>query len=136
VTTTPKKGDPVEVFPAVVNAGQVSVSHAHSRGMSHGTPAATPTAAPAASLPTQMRHPWRSVARTWVAAGIGFAALADPIYEAATHHDAAAATGFAATALAVCGGVTKVLALPGVEKILRATPGLRWLAAAPAPKKG
>jgi hypothetical protein len=120
VNTTPKKGDPVEVVPAILNGSA-------RRGDQFAV------AAPAASLPTQMRHPWRSIARTWVAAGIGFAAMADPIYQAATGHDPAAAGGFAAAALAVCGGVTKVLALPGIEKILRSTPGIRWLAAAPAP---
>lgn len=115
---TPKLDDPVEVVPAVIDAATRAGD-------------VFPVAIAAASLPTQMRHPWRSIARTWVAAFIGFAAMAQPIYSAATGHDPAQAGGFAAIALAICGGITKVLALPGVEKILRATPGLRWLAAAP-----
>lgn len=123
---TPKVDDPVEVVPSVVleprmvdtEYGQVTVPTAIGK--------------PAASLPTQMRHPWRSIARTWVAAVIGFAAMAPLIYDQATGHNPEAAGGLVAAALAICGGVTRVLAIPGVEKILRATPGLSWLAAAPA----
>lgn len=79
---------------------------------------------------TQAQHPWRATARTAVSAGIGVAALAPVIYEAATQSSPEAATGAAAGVLAICGAVTRVLALPQVEGFLRRTPGLRWLAAA------
>ena len=83
---------------------------------------------------TQARHPFRAVLRTTVAFLIGFAPLAPLAYEAATNHNPEAATGVAATSLAICAGVTRLLAVPQLEALLRKTPGLRWLAAAPAPK--
>lgn len=64
---------------------------------------------------TQSKHPWQAVLRTLFAAVVGLAAMAAPVYEAITQGSAAAATGWAAVALAICGAVTRVLALPGVD---------------------
>lgn len=67
------------------------------------------------TTPTQVRRPWRAVARTAFQAVVGAAAIAAPVYEAATNHDPAAATGWAATGLAVSAGITRVMAFPGVN---------------------
>lgn len=64
-------------------------------------------------------HPWRRTARTIFAALVAAASMAPAVYVAATHHDPAAATGYAATGLAIAGAVTRVLALPVVEAFLR-----------------
>jgi len=81
---------------------------------------------------TQARHPVRAMLRTSVAFVVGLAPLAPAIYQAATNHNPEAATGLAATSLAIANGVTRVLAIPRLEALLRKTKGLRWLAAAPA----
>lgn len=81
--------------------------------------------------PTQVHRPWRATVRTMVQAAISLAIIADPIYEAITKQDPAAATGYAAAALAIAGGITRLMAMPQIEEILRSTPGLRWLAAHP-----
>lgn len=65
--------------------------------------------------PTQVRRPWRATARTVFQGLVGAAAMAAPVYGAATHHDPAAATGWAATGLAISAGITRVMALPGVN---------------------
>lgn len=128
MTTTPKQDDPVEVVPAVtftptfgtdVDAVTVPGGYAVSQ--------------PAAVMPTQMRHPWKATVRTAVAFIVGVAPLAPEIYRQATQHDPAQATGTAAVALAIAGGVTRVLAMPSVEQLLRRFKVTRWLAAAAAP---
>src|SRR5690349_13583184 len=68
--------------------------------------------------PTQVKRPWRATARTVFQGVVGAAAMAGPVYGAATHHDPAAATGWAATGLAISAGVTRVMALPGVNEWL------------------
>ena len=68
-----------------------------------------------AAAPTQVRRPWRATARTAFQGLVGAASMAAPVYVAATHHDAGAATGWAATGLAISAGVTRVIALPGVN---------------------
>lgn len=79
--------------------------------------------------PTQVKRPWRTTARTVFQGLVGAAAIAAPVYEAATHHDPATAGGWAATGLAISAGVTRVMALPGVNSWLeRFVP---WLAAEP-----
>lgn len=89
---------------------------------------------------TQSKHPWQAVARTIFAALVGAAAMAAPIYEAITQGSAAAATGWAAIALGICGAITRVLALPGVDAWLAAY--LPWLSTGhhteqpPAPTEG
>ena len=79
--------------------------------------------------PTQVRRPWRATARTVFQGLVGAASMAAPVYEAATHHDAGAATGWAATGLAISAGVTRVMALPGVNEWLQRF--LPFLAAEP-----
>jgi predicted phage tail protein len=69
----------------------------------------------ALAQPTQVKRPWRTTARTVFQGIVGAAAMAAPVYEAATHHDAAAATGWAATGLAISAGVTRVMAVPMVN---------------------
>ncbi len=76
---------------------------------------------------TQAQHPWRATVRTVVAFVIGLAAIWGLIVEAAGVDPELPVVSLS---LAVAGGVTRVLALPGVEALLRRTPGLRWLAAA------
>ena len=65
--------------------------------------------------PTQVRRPWRATARTVFQGVVGAAAMAAPVYGAATHHDAAAASGWAASGLAISAGVTRVMAVPAVN---------------------
>ena len=67
------------------------------------------------AAPTQVRRPWRATARTAFQGLVGFAAIAPMAYEAATHQNPGAATGWAATGLAISAGVTRVMALPGVN---------------------
>lgn len=69
------------------------------------------------TLPPPAR-PWIKTARTVLAAAIMLAGIAPAIYQAATNHDPAAATGLAALGLAVAGGITRVMALPQVNAIL------------------
>lgn len=72
-------------------------------------------------------HPWRRTVRTGFQFVVAFAPVAPQMYEAATQQEAGAATGFAATGLAVMLGITRVMALPSVEELLqRFAP---WLAA-------
>lgn len=67
---------------------------------------------------TQSRHPWRATLRTVFAALVALAAMAGPMYTAATGNSPEAATGWAAVMLAVTGAVTRVLALPQVDEWL------------------
>lgn len=78
---------------------------------------------------TQSAHPWRATARTLFALIVGVAAMAPAIYTAVTGDDPAAASGWAATALAISGAVTRVMALEAVEAFLQAY--VPWLAARP-----
>lgn len=82
--------------------------------------------------PTQVRRPWRSTVRTIFQAVVAGAAVAPSVYEAAAHHNADAATGWAAGGLALAAAITRVMALPAVEAFLaRFVP---FLAAEPKPK--
>lgn len=65
--------------------------------------------------PTQTRHPWRAVARTVFAAVVALASLL-PYIAAEAHIDAVPAVG---QVLAVAGAITRILAIPGVDKWLR-----------------
>lgn len=80
-------------------------------------------------LPTQAKHPARAVVRTIFQAAVGFAVMSPLIYSAATHHDAAEATGWAAVALGITGTVTRILAVPAVNAWLATF--LPFLSAAP-----
>lgn len=117
MTTTPKQGEPVEVVPAVVERwsnrrGQIAVAE----------PAA-------AVLPTQVRRPWRSTARTIFQATVSLAAMWGLVVAALDLPDWA----WVGTSVAVAGGITRVMAIPAVETWLRRF--LPFLAAAPAPKE-
>lgn len=67
---------------------------------------------------TQERKPWRATARTTFAALVAIASMAPMVYESATHNDPAAASGWAATGLAICGAVTRIMAMPAVNQFL------------------
>lgn len=81
---------------------------------------------------TQTQRPWRTVVRTVFQALIGLAALAPFVVDAAGLDTARLPwlLGF----LAVCAGITRVMALPQVEDWLGKY--LRFLAADPPPKPG
>ena len=78
------------------------------------------------AISTQSEHPWRATVRTVFAAIVALAAMAGPIYTAATQQSPEAATGWAAVMLAITGAVTRVLALPQVDEWLARY--LPWLA--------
>ena len=83
--------------------------------------------------PTQVRRPWRTVVRTVFQALVALAALSPVIYSAATNADPATATGALGGVLVVSAGITRVMALPGVNGWLeRFVP---FLAAEPSPLK-
>lgn len=75
--------------------------------------------------PTQTRHPWRATVRTIFAAGVALLTLL-PVIAATAGVDTVPAI---AQVLLVAGAVTRVLALPGVERFLELY--LPWLAASP-----
>lgn len=81
-------------------------------------------------MATQVERPWRTVARTVVQGVAGLAAAAPVIYQAAVQESPEIATGGAAVALAVSGAITRVMALPQVEDLLRRF--APWLAADPS----
>ena len=78
---------------------------------------------------TQVQYPWRSTVRTLVQGFVGLCSMAPLIYAAWTQQDPAAATGAAGGALAVAGGVARVMALPVVDTWLKRY--LPWLASEP-----
>lgn len=79
--------------------------------------------------PTQQSYPWRTVVRTGFQALVSGAAMVPLVYQQATHHDPAAATGFAAAALGIAAGLTRVMAVPAVDQFL--TKYVPFLAATP-----
>lgn len=68
---------------------------------------------------TQQLHPWRTVVRSVFQFIVAVAAAAPLIYVAVTNASPEAATGAAAVALAVSGAITRVMALPVVDEILK-----------------
>lgn len=82
------------------------------------------------SSATQVRRPWRAVARTAVAMFVGVAAMLPALVPAAGLDESAPPI---AAALAIASGVTRVLALPQVEAFLQRFGLTAWLAAEPAP---
>lgn len=83
------------------------------------------------TTPTQVRRPWRTVARTVFQAVVALAAIAPFVYQAATNSDPARATGLLGVVLVVAASITRVMALPSVNGFLeRFVP---WLAAEPKP---
>lgn len=84
-----------------------------------------PDAEVLAATPTQTVHPWRAVARTVFAAVVALLTLFPTVAVAAGID----AWPVVVQALVVTAGITRVLALPGVNDFLaRFVP---WLAAAP-----
>lgn len=75
--------------------------------------------------PTQTRHPWRATARTVFAATVALL----PFLPAVADALGVSAVPVVAGALAAVGGITRVLAMPGVDGWLRRF--LPWLAAEP-----
>lgn len=75
--------------------------------------------------PTQTRHPWRATVRTVFAATVALLSLL-PVIAATAGVDTVPAI---AQVLVVAGAVTRVLALPGVERFLELY--VPWLAASP-----
>lgn len=94
------------------------------------TGAATPGTT-AKVLPTQVRRPWRSTARTIFQALVGLAVIAPLVaaaIEEATGYDLEGVP-FIAAVLAGAAAVARVMAVPAVEVWLRRF--VPWLAAAP-----
>lgn len=71
---------------------------------------------------TQIQHPWRATLRTWFAAIIAFAAMYPAIIAAAGLPD----TAWVAVSVAVAGAITRIMALPAVNKFIGRF--LPWLA--------
>ncbi len=69
-------------------------------------------------VPTQSRHPWRATLRTIFQAGLAIATLAPTVAAVGgwDHLDAAPAVG---QVLLVCGIITRIMAVPGVNDLLR-----------------
>jgi hypothetical protein len=75
--------------------------------------------------PTQTRHPWRATTRTIFAAAVALLSLA-PVIAMTAGVDTIPAI---AQVLIIAGAVTRVLALPGVERFMEIY--IPWLAASP-----
>ena len=78
----------------------------------------------APSTPTQVRHPWRATIRTAVAVVIALAAMLPALVDASGLDDTWPP---AAGALAIAGAITRVMALPVVDRFLARF--LPWLSA-------
>lgn len=76
-------------------------------------------------VPTQSQHPWRATVRTIVAAMLALAVILPVV---ATELGISQLS-WVAVALAVAGGVTRVLALPAVNEWLKEY--VPWLSATP-----
>jgi len=68
---------------------------------------------------TIVSRPTRRTIRSTFQGAVAFAGIAPLIYQAATNHSPEAATGAAAAGIAICGAVTRVMALPAVEGFLQ-----------------
>jgi hypothetical protein len=79
------------------------------------------------ATPTQTRFPLRATLRTVLQAGLPLVVAAPQIYTAATQHDPAQATGWAASILIAAGILARVMAVPVVNDAL----GKIGLSAAP-----
>lgn len=76
-------------------------------------------------VPTQTRHPGRATFRTIVAVALGLI----PLLPAIIDELGLSSVGWIAGALAIAATVTRVLAMPSVNKLV--TEYLPWLAPAP-----
>lgn len=79
---------------------------------------------PPARKPTQVKHPWRAVARTVVAGGIAFIPIGTYMLQEANLHTVPAVAAF----ISLGALITRVLAMPTTERFLRDY--IPWLAAA------
>lgn len=70
------------------------------------------------TLSTQIKHPWRTTARSVFQAFVTLASVAPSIYSAAMAHDAALAKGWVGAGLVIAGAVTRVMAMPQVDDFL------------------
>lgn len=70
---------------------------------------------PVPTNPTQARHPWRATVRTIFAAIIALAAMLPLLVEASGVDETA---GAVAGALAIAGGITRIMAIPQVNEFL------------------
>ncbi|HEV7950613.1 MAG TPA: hypothetical protein VGP24_12675 [Glaciihabitans sp.] len=68
---------------------------------------------------TQQLHPWRTTVRSLFQFIVAAASAAPLIFTAITQHSPEAATGAGATALIVAGSITRVMALPVVDEMLK-----------------
>lgn len=93
--------------------------------------AAVAAVAVAAAPATQVRRPWRSTFRTLFQFTVGIAPVLPLIVDASGVDETLPAVG---VALAISGGITRVMGLQPVEQFLQRF--VPWLAAAPAPKAG
>lgn len=83
--------------------------------------------------PTQTRHPWRAMLRTVFQAGLAIATLA-PTVAAVGGLDKLDPRWGVTQVLAVCAAVTRIMAIPGVNNLLRSVlPFLATDPKAPAP---
>lgn len=73
----------------------------------------------APDAPTQVKFPWRAATRTVFQLGVGAAAAMPQLVESSGLPDTAWGVG---TALAVSAAVTRVMAIPGVDALIR-----RWV---------
>ncbi|WP_280451534.1 hypothetical protein [Nocardia cyriacigeorgica] len=78
----------------------------------------------APDAPTQVKFPWRAAARTVFQLGIGAAAAMPQLVESSGLPDTAWGIG---TALGVSAAVTRVMAIPGVDALIRRR--VPWLSA-------
>ncbi len=67
---------------------------------------------------TQQAHPWRATVRTVLAVLIPAAAAVPVIVEAITQQDTAAVGGLLGAVVAAAGAITRVMALPYIDRLL------------------
>ena len=80
-------------------------------------------------VPTQVRHPWRDVARTVFALAVALASLLPYVVTELNMP----AEGKVGQVLVVAGAITRILALPAVNDFL--TEHAPWLGLAAAPRQ-
>lgn len=78
---------------------------------------------------TQQKYPWRTMVRGIVQFVVAISAAAPVIYLAITNESDATATGAAAVALGVFAAITRLMAVPAFDEILKRF--VPWLASEP-----
>lgn len=117
---------PAEAVQDTLAAKDITTAANHAVGIDAASDVAD--AAVAAAPATQVRRPWRSTIRTVFQLAVGLAPMLPLIVSAGGLDETAPAV---AAALAISGGVTRVMALPQVESFLQTF--VPWLAASPRP---